>query len=117
MSKPRYYLNALGMINALGNDLAVIGRRLAEGDTSSMVTEPVSDALGSLPVGRVSQVLPAPPTALVRDDCRNNRLLLAALATIEVELEKILSRYGRSRIGVVFGYDNFGYCRGRGHAR
>ena len=112
MSKPRYYLNALGMINALGNDLAVIARRLAEGDTSGMVTEPVSDALGSLPVGRVSQVLPAPPAALARDDCRNNRLLLAALATIEVELEKVLSRYSRSRIGVVLGTTTSGIVAG-----
>src|SRR5687768_8008849 len=103
MSKPRCYLNALGMINALGDDLAVIGRRLAEGDTSGMVAEQISATLGVLPVGRVHQILPAPPPALARDDCRNNRLLLAALAKIEGELEQMLTRYGRSRIGVVLG--------------
>ncbi len=103
MSKPRCYLNAFSMINALGDDLAVIGRRLAQGDTSAMVTEQVSETLGKLTVGRVSQVLPPPPPALARDDCRNNRLLLAALTKIESELEQIITRYGHSKIGVVLG--------------
>ncbi len=103
MSQPRCYLNALSMVNALGDDLAVIGRRLAKGDTSAMVTEQVSVALGKLTVGRVSRTLLPIPPALARDDCRNNRLLLSALKKMESELEKILARYGRSRIGVVLG--------------
>src|SRR5471032_1168994 len=46
--------------------------------------------------------------ALVRYDCRNNRLLLAALAQISPAIEAARERYGAHRIGVVLGTSTSG---------
>jgi 3-oxoacyl-[acyl-carrier-protein] synthase-1 len=50
----------------------------------------------------------APPDSLSRYDCRNNRLLLAALAQIAPAVEAARERYGAHRIGVVLGTSTSG---------
>jgi 3-oxoacyl-[acyl-carrier-protein] synthase-1 len=103
----RCFLNALGMVNALGSDLPTIARGLETGDTSGMGEALVGRTRGF--VGRVAASLDeAPPAALSYLDCRNNRLLLAALAQIAEVLERMLTRYGRARIGVVLGTSTSG---------
>jgi 3-oxoacyl-[acyl-carrier-protein] synthase-1 len=60
-------------------------------------------------VGRVSAPLDrAPPPALARYDCRNNRLLLLALEQIRAHIEAARERYGAARIGVVLGTSTSG---------
>jgi 3-oxoacyl-[acyl-carrier-protein] synthase-1 len=103
----RCFLNALGMVNALGSDLPTIARGLETGDTSGMGEATVGRTRAF--VGRVTTPLDeAPPAALGHLDCRNNRLLLAALAQIDEVLERMLTRYGRARIGVVLGTSTSG---------
>ena len=107
MSRPRVYLHALGMINALGNDVPSIVAALANGQAPGTGTLPTR--LGEAFVGRVLAALDlAPPTALAHYDCRNNRLLLAALAQIRPAIEKARERYGARRIGVVLGTSTSG---------
>jgi 3-oxoacyl-[acyl-carrier-protein] synthase-1 len=83
------------------------------GDGSGLTRE-----AGWLPAGAISLVgkvraeLPPIPQRLARYDCRNNRLLLAALAQIADGVEDILSRHGRSRIGVVLGTSTSGIAEG-----
>jgi 3-oxoacyl-[acyl-carrier-protein] synthase-1 len=107
MNLPRVYLHALGMLNALGHDLESIVPALANARSSG--TGAVQTAKGEVFAGRVIAPLDvAPPAALERYDCRNNRLLLAALAQIAPAIESACERYGAHRIGVVLGTSTSG---------
>jgi 3-oxoacyl-[acyl-carrier-protein] synthase-1 len=102
MKAPSVYLHALGMINALGGDLDSIVPALAAGDARGMAS--VHTGIGDAFVGSVVTPLElAPPADLARYDCRNNRLLLAALARIAPAVDAARERYGAHRIGVVLG--------------
>ncbi|MGF6757227.1 beta-ketoacyl-[acyl-carrier-protein] synthase family protein [Paraburkholderia sp. GAS42] len=107
MSAPRVYLHALGMINALGDDLDAIVPALAASNAPGMGVAHMG--IGDAFVGRVTGSLDiAPPASLARYDCRNNRLLLAALKQIEPAVEAARARYGAGRIGVVLGTSTSG---------
>ncbi|CAH2907315.1 MAG: 3-oxoacyl-[ACP] synthase (EC FabV like [uncultured Paraburkholderia sp.] len=107
MKAPSVYLHALGMINALGGDLASIVPALAASDARGMAT--VYTGIGDAFVGSVVTPLQtAPPVDLDRYDCRNDRLLLAALAQIAPAVEAARERYGAERIGVVLGTSTSG---------
>jgi 3-oxoacyl-[acyl-carrier-protein] synthase-1 len=107
MNGPRVYLHALGLINALGDSLDAIVPALAAGMSPGMAT--IHTGIGDTFAGSVTMPLDlAPPDALVRYDCRNNRLLLAALAQISPAIEAARERYGAHRIGVVLGTSTSG---------
>jgi 3-oxoacyl-[acyl-carrier-protein] synthase-1 len=105
-SRPAY-LHALGMVNALGNDVAAIVGALARGEAPGM--GPIATRIGAAFAGSVKAPLDvAPPAALAHYDCRNNRLLLAALAQIAPAIDAACERYGAGRIGVVLGTSTSG---------
>ncbi|SAK58266.1 3-oxoacyl-ACP synthase [Caballeronia catudaia] len=107
MTPPPVYLNALGMINALGSDADAIASALAASESPGM--GPMAMKNGDAFVGRVLAPLDiAPPAALERFACRNNRLLLAALELIRPEIEAARARYGSTRLGVVLGTSTSG---------
>jgi 3-oxoacyl-[acyl-carrier-protein] synthase I len=106
MAQP-VYLHALGMVNALGDNLTSIVAALARAEAPGM--GPIPTRIGTAFAGSVKAALDvAPPTALAHYDCRNNRLLLAALAQIRPALEAARERYGAGRIGVVLGTSTSG---------
>ncbi|WP_261538673.1 beta-ketoacyl-[acyl-carrier-protein] synthase family protein [Burkholderia multivorans] len=101
------YLSAPGMINALGATTEDIVAALRAGTAPGM--GPRSDVAGGEWVGRaVSTLDVAPPATLAHFDCRNNRLLLAALAQIRPGIDAAIERYGPRRIGVVIGTSTSG---------
>jgi 3-oxoacyl-[acyl-carrier-protein] synthase-1 len=103
------YLNALGMINALGADLEHIAAALARADTSGVASVALAPGMAPVLLGAVRTALDqAPPPALAHFDCRNNRLLLAAARQIAAPLEAAKQRYGAHRIGVVLGTSTSG---------
>ncbi|CAN7560380.1 beta-ketoacyl-[acyl-carrier-protein] synthase family protein [Caballeronia sp. LjRoot29] len=107
MNGPRVYLHALGMINALGDTIDTIVPALAAGIAPGMRT--IHTGIGDTFAGSVIAPLDlAPPDSLARYDCRNNRLLLAALAQIAPAVEAARERYGAHRIGVVLGTSTSG---------
>jgi len=107
MKAPSVYLHALGMINALGGDLDSIVPALAAGDARGMAS--MHTGIGDAFVGSVVTPLELAPSAdLARYDCRNNRLLLAALAQIAPAVDAARERYGAHRIGVVLGTSTSG---------
>jgi 3-oxoacyl-[acyl-carrier-protein] synthase-1 len=107
MNGPRVYLHALGMINALGDSMDTIVPALAAGIAPGMRT--IHTGIGDTFAGSVTAPLDlAPPDSLSRYDCRNNRLLLAALAQIAPAVEAARERYGAHRIGVVLGTSTSG---------
>ncbi|CAJ0785691.1 hypothetical protein LMG7141_01677 [Ralstonia condita] len=102
------YLHALGMVNALGDDVGAICLRLATGHAPGMLATHRPDGSTAV-VGRVLAPLEVrPPRQLSAYDCRNNRLLLAALAQIQAELDAAHARYGPHRIGIVLGTSTSG---------
>ncbi|CDY74029.1 3-oxoacyl-[ACP] synthase FabV like [Caballeronia glathei] len=108
MKGPRVYLHALGMLNALGHDTGEIARALDAVHAPGMGVARVGNGEPAF-VGRVSAPLDrAPPPALARYDCRNNRLLLLALEQIRAHIEAARERYGAARIGVVLGTSTSG---------
>ena len=102
------YLNALGLICALGRGKAEVARRLLAGDSSGMQPHPQTIAGRSLPVGAVTGELPSLGNAPLQHVTRNNQLLLAALEEIEPDLHDAISRFGPSRVGVVMGTSTSG---------
>jgi len=102
------YLNALGLVCALGRGKAEVARRLLAGDSSGMQPHPQTIAGRSLPVGAVTGELPSLGNAPLQHVTRNNQLLLAALEEIEPELLAAISRFGPSRVGVVMGTSTSG---------
>lgn len=102
------YLNALGVICALGSGKAEVAGRLFAGDTSGMQVHPQPVAGRRLPVGAARCALPALPCDDPRHATRNNQLLLAAALEIESDIRTAISRYGQNRIGVVLGTSTTG---------
>ena len=102
------YLNALGVICALGSGKAEVAGRLFAGDTSGMQVHPQPVAGRRLPVGAARCALPALPCDDPRHATRNNQLLLAAALEIESDIQTAISRYGQNRIGVVLGTSTTG---------
>ncbi|HEX8589988.1 beta-ketoacyl-[acyl-carrier-protein] synthase family protein [Pseudomonas sp.] len=102
------YLNAVGLICALGNDHEEVSRRLFAGDGSGMRSEGGWVPERILPVGAVKSVLPPIPAHLAAHSSRNNQLLLAAALQIEGEIRQAIERHGPERVGVILGTSTSG---------
>ncbi|MET0330784.1 MAG: beta-ketoacyl-ACP synthase [Dyella sp.] len=103
------YLNALGVVCALGAGKPSVATALFAGDHQGIRPEPGWVPDDTIPLGAVRSALPAVPSALaVRHDNRNNRLLLAAAQEIDKDIQTAIHRYGRDRIGVVLGTSTAG---------
>ncbi|NTY36330.1 beta-ketoacyl-[acyl-carrier-protein] synthase family protein [Burkholderia diffusa] len=101
------YLSALGMVNALGGSVDEIAAALRTGVSPGMGPHAAEPSRGW--VGQVRSPLDiAPPARLTHFDCRNNRLLLAALAQIAPAVDAVVARHGPRRIGVVIGTSTSG---------
>lgn len=104
------YIHAYSLINALGRGKDEVSAALEAWRTRG--ASPLDGERWTLvdgrtsPVGRVLHPLPAvthPPY-----DSRNNRLLLAALADIEGEVNAAIARVGPQRIALVLGTSTSG---------
>ncbi|MFK0313141.1 beta-ketoacyl-[acyl-carrier-protein] synthase family protein [Pseudomonas sp. NPDC090233] len=100
------YLNALGLVCALGRGQADVAARLLAGDCSGM--QPAADWVPGrcLPVGAVRGVLPTVP--LAEHHSRNNQLLYAAALQIEPAIRAAIERHGPQRVAVVIGTSTSG---------
>lgn len=106
------YVQALGIVSPLGSGVDATRRALFAGDASGMKIED-----GWLPgaracVGRVASPLPELPATLAEFDCRNNRLLAAAGAQIQAQIDALAERHGRARIALVVGTSTSGIAAG-----
>ncbi|MGL5177599.1 MAG: beta-ketoacyl-ACP synthase, partial [Aeromonas veronii] len=104
------YIHAYSLINALGRGKDEVSAALEawrtrgdsplDGERWTLVDGRIS------PVGRVHHPLPA--VTIVPYDSRNNRLLLAALADIEEEVNVAIARVGSQRVALVLGTSTSG---------
>ncbi len=102
------YLNALGVICALGRDKQEVARNLFAGDCSGMRSEAGWVVERSLPVAAVRGELAPIPAELAHQSSRNNQLLLEAALQIREDIEQAIQTYGRDRIGVILGTSTSG---------
>jgi len=102
------YLNALGLLCALGNDKHQVSERLFAGDTRGMQVQAGWVPERALPVGAVQAELPALDGVGPAHNTRNNQLLLAAAQQIDGDIQQAIQRYGRARIGIVLGTSTSG---------
>lgn len=112
MKGPQTYLNALGMVNALGHNCDEIYEALCSGSQHGI--RPRSDLIPGreVYVAEISGALPSIDERLKEYDCRNNQILLAAFNQVREEFEKKAEKYGRHRIGVVLGATTAGIAEG-----
>lgn len=104
------YIHAYSLINALGRGKDEVSAALEawrtrgdsplDGEHWTLVDSRTS------PVGRVRHPLPA--VTITPYDSRNNRLLLAALADIEDEVNAAIARVGSQRVALVLGTSTSG---------
>lgn len=102
------YLNALGLLCALGEGKQAVADALFAGDASGMRAEPGWVSERDLTVGGVRGELPALPADMSQPPSRNNQLLLAAALQIEPQIRDAIARYGATRVGVVLGTSTSG---------
>lgn len=102
------YLNALGVICALGRGQEAVSRHLFAGDCSGMRGESGWVPERVLPVGGVHGELAIIPPELGQQSSRNNQLLLEAALQIEGEIRQAILTYGPSRVGIVLGTSTSG---------
>jgi 3-oxoacyl-[acyl-carrier-protein] synthase-1 len=102
------YLNALGVVCALGHDKHEVARNLFAGDCSGMRSEAGWVGERSLPVGAVTGELVAIPEELRCQRSRNNQLLMEAALQIRHDIDQAIQTYGRERIGIVLGTSTSG---------
>nr|WP_279506864.1 beta-ketoacyl synthase N-terminal-like domain-containing protein [Aeromonas veronii] len=104
------YIHAYSLINALGRGKDEVSAALEAWRTHG--TSPLDGERWTLvdgrtsPVGRVCHPLPA--VTITPCDSRNNRLLLAALADIEDEVNAAIARVGSQRVALVLGTSTSG---------
>jgi 3-oxoacyl-[acyl-carrier-protein] synthase I len=101
-------LFALGLVTPLGSSPDAVARALFEGTNSGLVPRDDLCRDRTVHVGEVTVALPSPPSSAASYDCRNNRLMLAALEQIRVEIDQAIHRHGPSRVGVVLGTSTSG---------
>ena len=102
------YLNALGVICALGRGQDEVSRNLFAGDCSGMRAESGWVPERVLPVGGVHGELASIPAQLNQQSSRNNQLLLDAALQIEGQIRQAIHTYGPSRVGIVLGTSTSG---------
>lgn len=109
-----FYISDLGIINAIGaGKTAVLSGLLQEDQSGMLPSGPLLTGRASM-IGSVREPLVAVPPELSEYDCRNNRLLIAAVVQIENQIEKLRSEYGPQRIGVLIGTSTSGIAAGEG---
>lgn len=102
------YLNALGVVCALGRGQDEVARNLFAGDCSGMQRESGWVPERSLTVGAVRGALASIPSGLNQQSSRNNQLLLEAALQIEGDIRQAIDTYGPDRVAIVLGTSTSG---------
>lgn len=102
------YLNALGLVCALGRGQAEVARNLFAGDSSGMRESSGWVPQRMVPVAAVPGERLPMPQALQARHSRNNQLLYEACLQIESQIQAAISRHGPARIAIVLGTSTSG---------
>ena len=103
-----YTLEAPGMVNALGTDLATIQENLFQDKAIWLAPHQMRTTGDSVRVGRIPVQVPALPDRFALYQCRNHALAYMAFLRIEEAVRQLVDEVGASRIGVVIGSSTAG---------
>jgi len=107
------YFSAVGMVNALGNQVNEIADNLSAGCTPGLsLQDQWLTSKQPIWLGKVLNELPEVPDSLARHRSRNNQLLMAALQQIRPEIDRAIEQYGKDRVAVVMGTSTSGIAEG-----
>ncbi|KAB7895555.1 3-oxoacyl-ACP synthase [Serratia sp. Leaf50] len=107
------YFSAVGMVNALGNQVDEIADNLSAGRTPGLsLQDQWLTSRQPIWLGKVLGELPVIPDSLARHRSRNNQLLMAALQQIRPEVDRAIAQYGKDRVAVVMGTSTSGIAEG-----
>jgi 3-oxoacyl-[acyl-carrier-protein] synthase I len=104
----KFYLNDLGMVSPVGDSKAETLKRILSSDRTGLALTERLVIGNPVYVGEVRAKLPLIDKIHSVYDCRNNRLLLAALDQIKGTVDDAIRRFGADRIGVVIGTSTSG---------
>jgi 3-oxoacyl-[acyl-carrier-protein] synthase-1 len=109
MTKPSVYLNALGMVCALGRGAEVIADALFAADAPRGVRSSTRYTPGRcVAVGEVDAPLPSLTHFAMPFHSRNNALLLDALDQIRSQVDAAIEQFGAARVAVILGTSTSG---------
>lgn len=108
----RVYLQALGIVNALGDNTNSVRAGLYAGATSGMQARDDLIPNRSVRVGAVTAELPEVEPEWAAYASRNNRLLRAAVTQIRPQIDVAFSNFGAARVGIVLGTSTAGIAEG-----
>lgn len=108
----RIYIQDCGVITALGDNRHANARNMFAASRDGLVQRGGMIPGKNVWVGAVTRDLPAVPAHLQSLDCRNNRLLQAALDQIAPAVAAAAARYGKDRIAIVMGSSTSGISDG-----
>lgn len=119
MSNVPYYLNAMGLVCALGEGKDSISQIVfSDNETQESLgrfltyDEIILQGDGGCYLGRASTALPDIPPDFECYYSRNNQLLLSALIQIEKEVRVAIELYGGDRVAVILGTSTSGIAEG-----
>lgn len=103
------YMNAVGMLNALGHSVEEVRDNLLAGISPGvMARDNWLEPKEACVLAGVDADLPDIPVHLKAHNSRNNQLLLAALQQIEPQVTEMINQYGHERIAVILGTSTSG---------
>ncbi|MEQ8390234.1 MAG: beta-ketoacyl-[acyl-carrier-protein] synthase family protein [Thalassospira sp.] len=115
MAKHPLYLSSLGIVSSLGTGITETKATLAGKKNACMIKRS-----GFLPdretiLGTVTGDLEKLPDLLSEFDTRNNRLLWATASQIIDDIDELIAKFGKDRIGVLIGTSTAGIEEGTAH--
>ena len=110
------YLNAMGMLSALGDGPEATFNNLRIGQTELTLSNAYHSG-EPLPLGLIQQSLPNLPLLDSKWRSRNNQVTWRIAQQIQSEIEAAILQYGPDRIGVVIGTSTSGIAESEVHMR
>ncbi|ASG68878.1 beta-ketoacyl-[acyl-carrier-protein] synthase II [Francisella halioticida] len=111
MAKNEIYLNALGIINSLGDSKEEVTDSILKNQTGLQTKKNLISGKQTF-VGSVKTKLPDISAELKKYNCRNNQLILHACLQIEHQIQTTILKYGKDRVAVVCGTSTSGIDNG-----
>jgi 3-oxoacyl-[acyl-carrier-protein] synthase-1 len=108
VSAESFYLNAMGVVCALGSGAEAVRAALfAEAPGGVAINETVRPGR-ALHLGAITTTLPSVSELPLHHRSRNSALLLEALAQLRPQLDAAIARFGATRVAVILGTSTSG---------
>ncbi|MGO2512508.1 beta-ketoacyl-[acyl-carrier-protein] synthase family protein [Marinomonas polaris] len=104
----RCFLNSMSMISALGTDNNDVKARLLSGHPQLVLSQKYHPTGNALPLALVQETLAPIPFDDKKWHSRNNQMAWTAAQSILPDIQALISKFGKERIGVIIGTSTSG---------